>query len=185
MELILASNSPRRKELLEAKGYKFRIIASDYEEKAFTDDPVLTAVQFSKGKALSVFDSLKDKDGVAVIGSDTVVYHDGNILGKPKDEKQAISMLKSLSGKTHEVISGYAIVTKDAIITGYDLTKVTFNELTDQDIDIYIKSGLYRGKAGAYGIQDGYRLVKKYEGSLNNVIGLPTEKLYKALEDIK
>ena len=185
MQLILASNSPRRKELLESKGYKFRIIVSDYEERVFTDDPVLTAVQFSKGKALSVFDSLSDKEGVAVIGSDTVVYHDGSILGKPKDENQAKSMLKSLSGKTHEVISGYAIVTKDAVIAGYDITKVTFNELTDQDINRYIESGLYKGKAGAYGIQDGYKLVKKYEGSLNNVIGLPTEKLYKALEDIE
>ena len=184
MEIILASNSPRRKELLKAEGFDFSINVSDYEEKAFTLDPIKTAVAFSIGKAKSVFDSLENKNNALVIGSDTVVFLEGEILGKPKDEAEARQMLKRLSNKTHSVVSGYAIVTAEGIISGYDKTAVTFFDLKDEVIDEYISSGLYKGKAGSYGIQDGYPLVKKFEGSLNNVIGLPTEKLTPILKDI-
>ena len=86
-------------------------------------------------------------------------------------------MLKKLSGKTHTVVTGYCIISKDSKIIGNDQTKVTFNNLSDELIDEYISSGLYKGKAGSYGIQDGFPLVERYEGSLSNVIGLPTEKI--------
>ena len=180
MELILASNSPRRKELLEKAGYKFEIMPSDFEEKIFSLDPILTAVRFAEEKAKDVFIRLNKKDAL-VIGSDTVVYLDGQILGKPENQTQAESTLKLLSGKTHRVVSGYALVSQSGVISGYDITNVKFNHLSSDLIKKYIDSGLYKGKAGAYGIQDGFGLVGSYEGSLNNVIGLPTEKLFPLL----
>lgn len=184
MKIILASNSPRRKELLSAEGFCFEVKVSDYEETAFSLDPVKTATTFSIGKAQSTFNSLSVKEDVVVLGSDTVVFLDGKILGKPKDEEEARQMLASLSGKTHSVVSGYALVHSGEIISGYDKTEVTFNVLTEDMIDEYIESGLYKGKAGGYGIQDGYNLVKSYEGSLNNVIGLPTEKITPVLKKL-
>ncbi len=175
MELILASNSPRRKELLTQNGISFSVITSNYEEKNFTLDPIETALEFAKGKAESVYNSLENKEGKIVLGADTVVYHNGEILGKAKNSEQAVKMLKSLSGKTHSVITGYAIIGTDSPIVGYSQSEVTFNTLTDEIINEYVKSGLYKGKAGSYGIQDSFGLVEKYSGSLNNVIGLPTE----------
>lgn len=181
MKLILASNSPRRKDLLLKGGFDFEIIASNYEETENYASPYETAECFAKSKALSVYDKLKNKTDVAVLGADTVVYNEGKILGKPVDRKEAEIMLKSLSGKTHEVISGYAVATTERIISGYVKTKVVFNALTNDEINRYLDSGLYKGKAGAYGIQDGYDLVKEYVGSFDNVVGLPTETLFPIL----
>ena len=158
MELILASNSPRRKELLADCGFSFKVIVSDYEEKAFSTDPIETSVQFAIGKAKAVFNQ-------------------GVILNKPKDDLEATNMLKFLSGKTHKVITGYCVINKDKMEYGYDETFVTFNTLSEYTINEYVKSGLYKGKSGSYGIQDPFPLVKEYKGSINNVIGLPTEKL--------
>lgn len=177
MELILASNSPRRRELLEKLGALFTVVLGDFEENGCGLDPIVTAESFAFGKAKRVFDKLENTEKVIVLGSDTVVYHNGEILGKPQNEKQAKKMLSDLSGKTHTVISGYCILGKNIKIVGHDSTAVTFNKLSDLIINDYISSGLYKGKAGSYGIQDGYPLVKEYSGSLNNVIGLPTEKI--------
>jgi septum formation protein len=176
MELILASNSPRRKELLADCGFSFKVVVSDYEEKAFSTDPIETSVQFAIGKAKAVFNQSKDKN-VCVVGADTVVFNQGVILNKPKDDLEATNMLKFLSGKTHCVITGYCVINKDKMEYGYDQTFVTFNALSDYTISEYVKSGLYKGKSGSYGIQDPFPLVKEYKGSINNVIGLPTEKL--------
>ena len=184
MKLILASKSPRRNQLLKDLGYDFIVKNSDYEEKSFTNNPYDTAKTFAEGKAKSVFNAIDCKADLVVLGSDTVVFLDGEILGKPKDEIEARNMLLSLSNKTHKVISGYAVVTKNGVISGYDETFVTFNNLSKKVIDDYLNSGLYKGKAGSYGIQDGYPLVKEYKGSLNNVIGLPTEKLAPILDKI-
>ena len=183
MKLILASNSPRRREILTSGGFTFEIITSDYEETAFSVSPVLTAETFALGKAKSVFDSLPNKQDFIVLGADTVVFN-GLILGKGKDEQDARAMLKSLSGKTHEVITGYAILYGDKQIVGHEKTAVTFDQLSDELIDEYIASGLYKGKAGCYGIQDGYPLVKRYDGSLSNVIGLPEEKVFPILKEL-
>ena len=182
MELILASNSPRRKELLEKGGYKFTVIKSDFEELLSTNDPVETAVAFSKGKAKDVYFRLKETTGKVVLGSDTVVYLNGQILGKPCCEDQARQTLKALSGRTHSVITGFCVICNDKVYSDYDETFVTFNELTENVIDNYIASGLYVGKAGSYGIQDGHPLVEKISGSLNNVIGLPTEKVFPLID---
>ena len=184
MELILASNSPRRKELLTKGGYVFSIIKSDFEELLLTNDPITTAVSFAKGKANDVYLHLEDKIDKIVLGADTVVCLDGEILGKPKDKTDAIRMLSMLSGKTHKVVTGFCVILNDKIVTDYDVTDVTFNKLTKEKINEYISSGLYVGKAGSYGIQDGFNLVEKISGSLNNVIGLPTEKVFSLLDKL-
>ena len=184
MKLILASNSPRRKELLKKHGFEFEVISSDFEEKVFSNDPIITAKTFAEGKAKEVFNTLENKSGVVVLGADTVVFSDGKILGKPQSEKEARAMLKSLSGKTHEVATGYALISGKGKEVGVVVTKVTFNNLTEEIIEGYIKSGLYKGKAGSYGIQDGFALVESYEGSLNNVIGLPTEAVVPLLKKL-
>lgn len=173
-KLVLASNSPRRKELLEKFGFNFEIKVSDYKEDNSLSDPVLTAKTFAEGKAKSVFAIQKEKD-VIVLGADTVVYSEGKILGKAKSKEQAFDMLKSLSGKSHLVITGYCILGGEKPIIDCVQSIVTFNYLTDEQIYKYIESGLYKGKAGSYGIQDGFGLVKSCEGSVNNVIGLPIE----------
>ena len=177
-QIILASNSPRRKQLLLDAGFKFEIISSDYEENLFSYDPIITVKTFAKGKANQVFNLLINKQNKVVVGADTIVICDGKIMGKPKDENEAKQILRKLSNKTHSVATGFCIKTESQEIVDYDLTEVTFNNLTDKNIDKYIESGLYKGKAGAYGIQDKeYNLVKSYHGSLNNVIGFPTEKI--------
>ena len=181
MKLILASNSPRRKQILETAGYNFDIVLGDFEENEVSKDPVVTAKTFAFGKAMAVFNRLQRSDAL-VLGADTVVYLKGKILGKPKDEEDAIKTLKSLSGKTHKVITGFALIAENRFICRSVKTKVTFNKLTDEMILQYVQSGLYQGKAGSYGIQDPYPLVKSYKGSLTNVIGLPIEKLKPILD---
>lgn len=181
MKLVLASNSPRRKELLKLGGYDFTVISSSFEEKTSILDPIVVAESFSFGKANNVYNLLKNKDNIIVLGADTVVYHNGIILTKPKNELSAKEMLKMLSGKEHVVITGYSLIANNLKLVGHDVTKVEFNKLSDALIDEYIESGLYKGKAGSYGIQDGYPLVKRYIGSLNNVIGLPTEIVFPIL----
>lgn len=183
MKLILASNSPRRKEILEKFGFTFTVIKSDYEEKENIFDPQLLVKTFAFNKAKSVFDSLEEKDEAVVLGADTVVVFDGKILGKPKDKKDAENMLKSLSGKTHSVFTGYAVIEKEKTFSGVCETKVTFNDLSDSFIRDYVATGSPMDKAGAYGIQDG-SLVKDYVGSYYNVIGLPIEDISPIIKEL-
>lgn len=182
MELILASASPRRKELLSSGGYKFEVVTSDFEEKSNQKDPEKVALDFAKGKANSVYNNLKNKTNKVVIGADTVVFFGNKILGKPRDEIQARKMLEELSGKIHVVVTAYCILCNNKEYCGYAKTHVEFNDLSKELIDKYISSGLYKGKAGAYGIQDGFNLVKTFDGSYNNVVGFPTEKIFPILE---
>jgi septum formation protein len=184
MELILASNSPRRREILTENGYTFKVIPSSYEETERIIDPIELAKAYSFNKAKDVFDKVLDKKNSVVLGSDTVVVLDGKVLGKPKDEAEAFEMLKSLSNKTHQVISGYAILSQKFSLVDQDITEVTFNKLSDELINDYIKNKKPLDKAGAYGIQDGYPLVKAYKGSYNNIVGLPIEKISKVLNGL-
>lgn len=179
MKLILASASPRRKEILIKNGFSFEIVKSDVEEKNLPS-ALETAKNNALLKAKDVFDKLKDEK-VVVLGADTVVVIDDKILGKPKTEKDAENMLKTLSNRTHQVITGYAIVSKNQTINDYDISEVTFNDLSSEVISEYIKTGSPMDKAGAYGIQDGFPLLKELKGSLDNVIGLPIEKIKKVL----
>ena len=183
MRLILASNSPRRKEILKKHGLDFEIKVSDYSEK---DEkvPIQTAEDNAKGKAWSVFETLTDKTDVVVLGADTIVVFDGEIIGKPKDRIDAAKTLKRLSGKAHKVITGFALITKSQEITGYDETEVIFNDLSDKLIEEYVKTGLPLDKAGSYGYQDGFPIVKECIGDIENVIGLPFYKIKNNLLEI-
>lgn len=183
MKVILASASPRRKELLSKMNIDFTVVPSSAEE--IIDEglsPQQVAQNLSYLKAKDVFNSLNDKDCSLVIGADTIVVLDGVILGKPKDRAEAYKMLLDLSGKAHSVITGYTVVSRDKIVTDFDKTEVVFNSLSKSLIEEYLDSGLYVGKAGAYGIQDGFPLVKKFVGSFNNVVGFPTEKISNVLK---
>ena len=171
-KLILASASPRRKEILEKAGYEFEIVVSDKEGKIEKNaDPKKIAVRFACRKAEDVF-ACTGGDAV-VLGADTVVCLNGEILGKPANEEEATEMLKKLSGKEHEVVTGYCLISRNMRLSGHVLTKVKFAELDDEKIAEYVKSGLCMGKAGAYGIQDGYGLAERIEGDYDNVVGLP------------
>lgn len=181
--LVLASASPRRKELLKDAGYDFTIETSDKEGSLDgITPPDKFAVRCAINKAEDVF-SRVEKSGVVVLGADTIVCLDGKILGKPKDEEEARGMLKSLSGKTHEVITGYALISSNMRETGKVVTKVTFHDLSPTLLEEYLKSGLWRGKAGAYGIQDGYDLVKEYDGDYDNVVGLPVKAIDETIKE--
>ncbi len=173
-ELILASNSPRRKALLADMGYSFIVEPSQFEEVSGGLSARDTALFFAYGKAADVFSRHPD---ALVLGADTVVALDGEIFGKPKDDAAAAAMLRRLSGRTHTVYTGVALLGpafEERCVVG---TEVTFAPLTEQTIQDYVASGLPRGKAGAYGIQDGWPLVEKIEGSYTNVVGLPTERV--------
>lgn len=182
--IILASNSPRRKELLENLGVKFDIIVSDVEEKTdLNAAPHEIAMNLAYLKAKDVSNNVKD-DAI-VIAADTIVVKE-KILGKPCDEKEAFNMLKSLSGGVHEVITGIAVIAnyKDKEILDYVSTKVYFKSISDQWILNYIRTGEPMDKAGAYGIQGKAALfIEKIDGDYYNVVGLPVSRLAVILQN--
>lgn len=174
MRLILASASPRRRELLKKVYPAFEVLPARGGENA---DPSLPPEEFVKllarRKAEEVA-ALPEAAGAAVLGADTVVVLDGRILGKPRDEADAAKMLSALSGRTHEVFTGVALVAGGVLRAGCARTEVTFLPLSEAFIRDYVASGSPMDKAGAYGIQDG-GLVEKISGSYSNVVGLPLE----------
>ena len=172
--LILASTSPRRREILEQLGIPFDVVAPHYEEAS--GDPVEHAL----GKARSV-GSFGDRP---VLGCDTEVVCDGRVFGKPETEADAEEMLDSLAGKTHEVVSGLALLTPAWEEVRREVTRVTFRPLTPRDLAHYIASGEWEGRAGAYAIQGlGASLVERIEGDYLNVVGLPAALLVRLLAD--
>lgn len=173
---VLASQSPRRKELLTQIGLSFEVVVSRADENITEElSPGELVERLSLIKAEAVRDSLAGReDAPVVIGADTVVYHNGRILGKPKDEEDAFLMLRSLSGDTHSVFTGVSILFPDGTVTFHSETKVTFDELSDAEIRAYIASGEPMDKAGAYGIQGlGGAFVTGIEGEYANVVGFP------------
>jgi septum formation protein len=181
MELILASSSPRRKQLLSEYGFNFTVVTSDYSETAVFDSPEKTVETFALGKAKDVFNNTKGNR--AVLGADTIVVMDGKILGKPKDKADAIKTLRELSGKTHSVLTGYALIREGKTLIGHVKTDVTFNTLSSELISEYVDTGLPLDKAGSYGIQDGFNLVEKFDGSFYNVVGLPIDIIEKTIKE--
>ncbi|VVB78320.1 Septum formation protein Maf [uncultured archaeon] len=184
-KIILASTSPRRHELAKSMGLDFEIIPSNYkEDMTLKLDPKKLVKELAYGKAKDVAKRLNE--GI-IIGADTIVVYNDKILGKPKSEKDAYDMLKMLSGKTHYVYTGTAIIdleTKQEIID-LEITKVHFNELSEKEIQGYIKTGEAMDKAGAYGIQDLSSIfVKKIEGCYFNVMGFPIYNIYKNLQKL-
>lgn len=181
--LILASNSPRRRQLLTEAGFEFTVKTIDFEEVFPEDLKVSNVAEYlaiEKNKAhREAF-----KDGI-IITADTVVIFADRILGKPKDEKEARQVLKILSGKIHQVISGVCISNEEKQISFSSLTEVQFHELTEEEIDYYIETAPPLDKAGSYGIQDWIGLigVDWIQGSYYNVVGLPVDQVYKVLKD--
>ena len=181
MELVLASQSPRRKELLTLLGRSFRVQVASVDE-TMENLPIEQAVaRLSYRKAAAVG---AEADQV-VIGADTVVVLDGQVLGKPRDAEDAIRMLKSLSGKTHQVMTGVCLLKGERVLTHTEVTEVTFRPLTDREIHNYVATKEPMDKAGAYGIQGAAaRFVEGIRGDYFNVVGLPVCRLGLMLEEI-
>lgn len=186
-QIVLASASPRRRELLTQIGLKFRVVPSRAEELVLPDEtPEEHVIRLSIDKASDVA-AQNEIEGRWFIGSDTIVLCDGQILGKPEDDRHAAQMLRMLSGQEHRVLSGYAILDRQ---TGEQRaeavsTRVRFRELTDAEIARYIASGEPADKAGAYAIQGlGVCFVAEIEGSYTNVVGLPLCRLTLALKEL-
>lgn len=182
MRLVLASQSPRRKELLANLGYEYEVCPADIDEKVDDNtESIYVPEILSRKKALHVLE--KNPDAV-VIGSDTVVICDGKILGKPESEEEAKLMLRLLSGKKHTVATGLCVCDKEKTRSLVSLTDVYFYELSDELIDSYIKTGEPMDKAGAYGIQGaGSVLVKKIDGDYFTVMGLPVSQAARLLSE--
>ncbi|MBM3210948.1 septum formation inhibitor Maf [Candidatus Poribacteria bacterium] len=181
-KIILASASPRREQLLKQIGIVFEIIPSNVNEKDFTHhDPVANTQLIALSKAQDVAAKVKD---VIIIGADTQVIIDDEVLGKPEDDVDAINMLRKLSGKKHRVITGVAIIDGKTgkNETWAEITEVVFRKISEDEIIDYIETGEHRGKAGAYGIQGrAAAFVKRIEGCYFNVVGLPLAKLSQKL----
>lgn len=184
MRYILASKSPRRKEILSKLGLQFDIIPAEGEEIITSTDPAAVVEQLSFQKAKEIYDQIitDDDEGVIIIGADTVVSKDGIILGKPKDKDDACRMLKMLSGNFHSVFTGVTCFYKKGIevknITFFEETKVFMYDISDTDIWNMIESGEPMDKAGAYAIQGlAGKYIYRIEGDYDNVVGLPAARL--------
>jgi septum formation protein len=197
MRLILASASPRRAELLRAAGFTFDIVAADVDESIRPgESPAAYVRRLAADKSAAAQSSVAsgvnrtvNSEGVSrtggspaeaghdipvILGADTTVVVDGEILGKPKDEEDAAAMLKRLSGKPHEVLTGVSLRQGDGEVCRVETTVVVFHELSEEDVAWYVASGEWRDKAGAYAIQGlASRFIPRIEGSYSNVVGLP------------
>lgn len=183
MKIVLASQSPRRKELLGRMGLEFVTQASKIDESAFDGLEARELVAtLSREKAQWIARQLDGE--TLVIGADTVVVRDGAALGKPKDAEDAVAMLLSLSGRDHQVCTGVTVCRGDRVLTQVEETQVTFRELTETEVRQYVSTGEPMDKAGAYGIQGlGGLLVEGIRGDYSNVVGLPVCRLGQMLKD--
>ncbi|WP_027409463.1 Maf family protein [Anoxybacteroides tepidamans] len=183
MKLILASSSPRRKQLLEMANLHFDVLVSDIDEQIQqneTPEQIVQSLAYQKAKAVQAAHS-----DAYIIGADTVVVYNGSVLGKPKTKEEAADMLRMLSGKTHQVYTGVAIVSPEKEAVFAERTEVTFWDLTETDIYEYIETGEPMDKAGAYGIQGkGALFVKRIEGDYFSVVGLPLSRTIRELKKL-
>jgi len=184
-KVILASQSPRRQALLHQLGWEVIIVKPEVDEQISDEWTVLeeVPVHLSKIKAHHVRSQIQETI-LPIIAADTVVIHKGQILGKPQDATEAFHMIKSLSGQTHQVVTGVCILKGSQETSFYSLTHVSFAEIDDKDIEQYINSGDAYDKAGSYGIQDWIGLigVSHIEGDYYNVMGLPVQKIYQKIK---
>lgn len=174
MKLILASKSPRRKEILQREGFTFEIVSKNTDETMDANlSPYQNVMNVARKKGEAVASLFPDD---VVLSTDTIVCLDGKIYGKPKDRKDAYNILATFSGRTHEVVSGVSIISVNLNMTMYVKSYVTFKKLTPKMIDDYLKIDEPYDKAGSYAIQgEGRNLIEGYSGSLDNIIGLPIE----------
>lgn len=200
IDIILASGSPRRRELLEREGVPFTVRVSEVDEALDPDilrDPREAAKKLAERKAGAVVQEVLGADYVgaaAVIGADTMVALDGRIYGKPADEEDAKRILRELSGRVHQVVTGVSVwlvsaPDKENVSLGFrtlaETSHVTFKNLSDEEIEAYVATGEPMDKAGAYGIQgEGGALVKGVSGDYDNVVGLPVKRLLKEFSEI-
>ena len=183
MKIILASKSPRRKEILENLGLKFEIITADADESSDITDPDNLVMTLAERKGSAVVESLTDKEDCLVIACDTLVYADGEFLGKPKDRSDAERMIRLLSGKKHLVVSGIYLYLNGRGVTAAAQTGVVFDEMTDEEIKEYINSPEPYDKAGGYAVQGLASVyIRGLEGDYFNVVGLPINLLCKTLK---
>jgi septum formation protein len=184
INIILASKSPRRKELLEGLGVKFELRTKDTDESFSASlNPEEVAGYLSEKKAKAFSEELKS--GELIIASDTIVVLDKEILGKPLDHSEAVQMLQKLSGKMHQVYTAFTLMDENKMQTITDMTKVFFKDLSNEEIDHYVRKYQPFDKAGAYGIQEwiGFIAVEKIEGSYFTVMGLPVHLIYDSLKN--
>lgn len=181
MKLILGSKSPRRREILGMVTDDFTVRVSDCDESYGSETPLCQVPRIlAERKAMAI--ALEEDE--VVIGCDTVVIYENELMGKPKDKADAVRMLKKLSGTTHLVISGIAVRSKDKIYSEAVTTNVTFRSLTDEEISTYVEKSNPVDKAGAYGIQEAAgAFVEKIEGDFYNVVGLPLCRLCEILKN--
>ncbi|MBR4723437.1 MAG: septum formation protein Maf [Clostridia bacterium] len=186
-KIILASASPRRREILKNLGLDFEVLVSSADESKIdkkTVAPPLYVQELALLKAVSAAENLKDKNAI-IISADTIVCLNGQILGKPKDDADAEAMLSLLSGKCHSVFSGICVMDAKTLksVCAKEETKVLFKELTPEQIKSYVKTGEPSDKAGAYAVQGlGALFTERVDGDFFNVIGLPVKKLFDILE---
>lgn len=184
-KIILASGSPRRRELLAQIGLDYEIITSNADENITEDKPELLVMKLSARKAQAVEQTMSDKDKAEciVIGADTVVYSNNKVLGKPTDKVDAFCMIKELSGSSHSVFTGVTLIENGVARSFCEETKVYVYDMTDREISDYIATGEPMDKAGAYGIQGAFAaFIRKIDGDYNNVVGLPVARLYQELK---
>lgn len=185
-EIILASNSPRRKDLLSRLGIEFKIMTlfgiDESYPKGLSAEDIALHIASKKAEAYKHLIN----DNKLIITADTIVIVDDKVLGKPHDAEEAAQMLRSLSGREHTVVTAVTLSTKDKTMKEAVTTKVTFAPLSEEEIDFYIVNYLPFDKAGGYGIQEwiGLVAVERIEGSFFNVIGLPVQRLYKMLQSL-
>lgn len=180
MSLVLASQSPRRREILERAGFAFSVrVASVPEQPRPGEDPVTYARRLAREKA----EAVERSDHETVLGADTVVVLEEHLLEKPADAEDAFRMLRLLSGREHSVITGICLLHGAGILSDHEETKVRFVDLTDCEIDQYVKSGEPVDKAGAYAIQGlASKFIDRIEGDYSNVVGLPVALVYRHLK---
>ena len=184
LPLILASQSPRRAALLKQMGFEFKIITEPVDESLITiQEPVEHVTTLAKLKAEAVLH--KVSSGI-IIGADTIVCLDDDILGKPKTQAHAVEMLSRLSGKSHEVYTGFCLLsTEGNVFCDYEKTTVIFRSLSSWEIESYVESGGPMDKAGGYGIQDASGLfVDRIDGCFYNVVGFPLTRFYEGLKQV-
>ena len=184
--IILASNSPRRREILSELGVEFCVLPADTDESCDITDPALFVEELARRKGEAVYRLIALRDGedaandAVIISADTVVAADGEILGKPRDDADAFRMLSLLSGRTHSVITGIGVTARGKTYVSHGNTKVTVDDIPVSEIERYIATGDPMDKAGAYGIQSGFsRWVKGIDGCYFGVVGLPVNALNK------
>lgn len=184
MKILLASQSPRRKELLSSLGFDFEVVKIDCEEIVPEHIKVGESAAYLSELKANAFRNLIDDE--VLLTADTVVAIDEQFLGKPEDEKEAKKMLRLLSGKTHQVYTAITIKTLDKTITETDVADVEFDEISDEEIDFYIKNYKPFDKAGSYGIQEwlGMAKIKNIKGNFYTIMGLPTHLVYHILKNI-